>query len=517
MAKSPLSLDRLLNTPHLERIVPRLQAEVLHRVIHHYGLEQCAEFIALASPRQIVQLLDADVWRTRAGGDTVFDDDRFAVWLSVLLQSGVEIAAAKLAAIDIDLVVAGLTGHVIVFDRAAVSSYTTLDGEQIAGRQSDASRAAEIGGYVVEAKDDAAWDVIVELLCFLNDHRPAYFQRLMRACVGLSNSAPEADGFYDLLTDPGQHLFEVSDARERRRDARGYVTPTAARAFLHGTTRLQLDGPEPAANRLWLAYVRELSSEHDAAAPSTPLTTAPAADARVATEDPDAAVAVVVDLLVDAGVLVSEPRSLLGAGHADPHPARLALVEAHVVAHGSAAAELAYLANVLLAGCRIQGREFRPVEASAAASAVCNLGLEHWPDHWQTIDLVTAFQIGWQRLQLDVCLFTAQRLKELLATMHVRDRDLNLQLRGVGAKLARAISEGTPWHVRGDLEVLLLLDASAWAGLMALVDECPVINAAVRGSGARAIRPQEFDFIAGRSDIASARRFVESLPAMLRP
>ena len=519
MAKSYLSLDRLLNTPHLERVVSRLQPEVLHRVIQHYGLEECGEFIALASSRQIGRLLDADVWRTRAGGDPVFDVERFGLWLSVLMQSGPGIAAGKLTGIDTDLVVAGLTGHIVVSDCAAVSSYTTLDGEHVAGRESDASRTAEIGGYFLEAKDAAVWDVIVDLLVFLDDQRPAYFQQLMQGCVRLSSGASEADGFYSLLTENDQHLFDVGDARERRRDTLGYITTARAQAFLQGAKQLQLDAPAPPESPLWRAYVRELRSDCESGELHSPrLPAAPPEAAHVATEDPDAAVAAVVDLLVDAGVLIRpEPQYLLAVPDSDAGAAPLALVQAHVVAHASAAEELAYLANVLLAGCRIQGREFSPPEASAAAAATCNLGLEHRPGHWSTVDLVTAFQIGWQLLQQDVCLHTARQLGRILGTVNIRDRDLDLQLRGLRATITQAVTRNTPSRVRDNLEVLLLLDAPSWAGLLALLDECPVINAAVRGSGGHTIKPQDFDFISSRGDIAATRRFIDRLPAMLQP
>src|SRR5262245_9090557 len=36
-------LERILDTPHLEHAVPRLQPELLHRVIQSCGLEDCGE------------------------------------------------------------------------------------------------------------------------------------------------------------------------------------------------------------------------------------------------------------------------------------------------------------------------------------------------------------------------------------------------------------------------------------------------------------------------------------------
>ena len=46
-------LDRILDTPHLAHVVPRLPPEVLHRVIQSCGLEDCGELVALATPGQL--------------------------------------------------------------------------------------------------------------------------------------------------------------------------------------------------------------------------------------------------------------------------------------------------------------------------------------------------------------------------------------------------------------------------------------------------------------------------------
>ena len=46
--------------------------------------------------------------------------------------------------------------------------------------------------------------------------------------------------------------------------------------------------------------------------------------------------------------------------------------------------EIAYLANTILVGCSIQSRPPSPQQASDAAVAVCNLGLENWPHRWLT-------------------------------------------------------------------------------------------------------------------------------------
>lgn len=76
--------------------------------------------------------------------------------------------------------------------------------------------------------------------------------------------------------------------------------------------------------------------------------------------------------------------------------------------------EIAYLANVLAAGCTIQRRRLRPVEAVRAAIAACNLGLELVDDGRRGNDALEAavatlsaypadglFRIAWSRLHAD--------------------------------------------------------------------------------------------------------------------
>src|SRR5712692_8945197 len=94
-------LDRILDTPHIAQVVPRLQPELLHRVIQSCGLEDCAELVALATPGQLARVFDLDLWRqSQPGRDEQFDAGRFGVWLEVLLESGAAVATQKLAAMD---------------------------------------------------------------------------------------------------------------------------------------------------------------------------------------------------------------------------------------------------------------------------------------------------------------------------------------------------------------------------------------------------------------------------------
>lgn len=496
MAKSPPLLERLLTRPDLAQLVPSLQPEVLHRVIQIRGLEDCADVVALATPEQLSRVLDLDLWRVRTqGGDEELDADRFGAWLEVLMQSGGAVAAQKLMGLDVELVTAGLARHVAVFESAAVSSFTTLDGGLAPGRVAGGSLRCEIGGYVIEARRTAAWDVIVDLLGVLDAEHPEYFHRLMPGCVRWSDSAREEDGCHELLQAEEQHVFNLAAEREARREKQGYVPPAQARAFLQAGRQLQLDVAAPPRSPMAQAYFRAIETE-------------PVADR-------EAPAAEVGDVLREAGVFTAPARGLLEG--ADRQAPRLAWILPYVESHASSAAELAYLANTLIAGGSIQARGFTAQEASDAAAAICNLGLENWPSHWPGRDLITAFQVGWTILHRDVCMFTAERLIDVVAGIRCTDRDIQLQLNGLRRELRRHVRARAPWRARNALDVLVSLDAPSWAALDALIAECPVMHAAIGASRRRchAIDATVFEFIAENKQIAAVHEFLESLPAAL--
>jgi hypothetical protein len=181
--------------------------------------------------------------------------------------------------------------------------------------------------------------------------------------------------------------------------------------------------------------------------------------------------------------------------------------------------ELGYLANVLVAGCSLQGRPFEPQEASDAALAVCNLGLEHWPvavddDALVRYDLVQAFQIGWAVLHQRVGMAAARGLITALTSMHSRDRDIQIGLTRLRAGLTKQIDAGTPWRARPLLEVVASLDLPAWAALRGLFDECPVMTsvlAASRAGTPHRVSATAFEFVSERGHIEAIENFLESL------
>jgi hypothetical protein len=533
-------LERILDTPHLAHVVPRLPPELLHRVIRSVGLEDCSDLVALATPGQLQHVFELDLWRApRPGLDEQLDPDRFGVWLDVLLESGATLAAQKIAGTDVDLVIAALAQQMLVFDAAAMASFETTDGELIERHRQNDGLECEVGGYLIAAKRTDGWDSIVALLLALDADHPDYFHRVMRGCLKLTNSGFEIDGLDDLLDDGAQDMFDLAVDREQRREKQGYVTPAQARAFLLAARGLQLTSatpplPHPIA-RAYFRAIEHTPPGETIANRGSNLLPGVSGSPDVPPDDADA-VAAVVDLLREAGVLPQEPRALLEAPR-DDRPL-LARVQAYLqlaldfdpTAYAARTEELAYLANALVAGCSIQARPFTEREASDAVLAICNLGLEHWPRHWPPTDargpedliaghdLIGAFQVGWTVLHRDVCIYATAGLISVLDDLRCDDRDIQSSLDALRIDLMKHAQYGAPWGARDSLDVIAMLDMPAWAALLGLIDECPVMHAALgasAGSGMRTVSATAFTFISESSQIATVREFMRSLPSAL--
>jgi hypothetical protein len=251
----------------------------------------------------------------------------------------------------------------------------------------------------------------------------------------------------------------------------------------------------------------------------------------------------VVDLLAEAGLVPQRPRALLeGAGSDQSLLARIRPLMEYVRdmdrrAYLTRSREVAFLANTLIAGCSVQSRPFTAQEASDAVLGICNLGLEHWPARWpeaanrdlastgdsgatlpdgflMTHDLVTAFEVGWAVLHKDVSMFAADHLIATLMDLHCVDPDIQSGLDTLRCELGTQRDAGTPWRARDGLEVLTMLDMPAWASLRGLLDECPVLPAALTatlGGHTGAISATAFEFISTTGQLAKIRAFMRKL------
>ena len=88
-------------------------------------------------------------------------------------------------------------------------------------------------------------------------------------------------------------------------------------------------------------------------------------------------------------------------------------------------------------------------------------------------------------------------------------------------RIIRAVHETTSaiQHSRSDAaEILASLDMTAWVGVLGLLDECPVVPAALTAvveGRTKAVSPTEFEFISTAAQIGDVRIFMRKLPDLL--
>jgi hypothetical protein len=463
-------LARLLDSPDLTLEVQSMEPQALVQLVQDCGLEECGAIVSLATTEQLVRVFDDDLWRQpEAGAEERFDTDRFAVWLAVLAEAGPDLAAAKLAAMDFDFVTAALSRYVLVVDSLAVMTLAT-EAEQEGNEASDellAQREAakgllddavslEIGGYTVVARRGEHWDALASILASLEQNHHALFGRLMSRCAEMASEwIVDNGGLYDVLSSEAQLLDDIAGDREARRDEQGYVPPQQAAAFL-----------------------REARESPALAAP-----------------------------------LASGSRL---PQHADGGP-RLGRIRARLASGDDAdreRQELAYLANILVAGSTFAGHRFRAVEAAEAVLALCNLGLDISDSDGAGVGLTALFRMGWSVGHRDVVRFVAERLAAILKTLRCPDRELRRDIRGLAARLEAELAVGTPWRARDELQILAALDQPAAAILDGLIDECPVVPQWDPSAKAERVTPS-FEFLSERRQVDWVREFVASLPARL--
>lgn len=367
--RAPLSsrklLVRLLDTPNLARQVAALSPASLSRLVDRVGLEDAGEIVALASTSQLVALLDEDLWKSeRPGDDEEFDATRFVTWLTVLQEAGEAFAADRVAELSLDFVTLAFNKLLLVLNVDSMIEELDGGGDEVDRIEKALSNCAyeELDEFQLIARAADGWDAVWSLVLALDrDHRD-FLRQVLERCCGASHAFVEENGgLYDVLSD--EEMFE-SDARAERDDrraAKGHVAASDAKSFLG----LAASGAEPnGRDAVTRAYFRELE---------------PSASMPTASVEKRGGGARIERLLaaVEAEELPVNAARLKGEVAEAPLPLRAALDELSGDALVSRyREELAYVANVLIAGAALEGRRFRPVEALEAAIAVTNLGLE---------------------------------------------------------------------------------------------------------------------------------------------
>ncbi|PTL82013.1 DUF6178 family protein [Vitiosangium sp. GDMCC 1.1324] len=500
-------LYRILESPEQVSALQHLPPPTLARLIHHVGLEDAGELVALATTQQLARIFDEDLWRsTRPGREERFDAERFGLWLEVLLEMGADRAAARLAEMDEDFVTFALSGQLLVLDLDMLTmdrlrSAEGQEDEALVDKALESSLSHELDRFLLISRKPESWDAVLSVLVALDESHHELLTRLLeRCCHHASEYIEDNGGLYAVLTTAEQLETDVAQAREERREREGFVAPADAAAFL-GLARSGRVGEDPITRgyaRAQQEASRVSPSGMEGAPHGRPVSTQP-----------------LLHLLQEAEVLTTQsPTALLGAGgDAGTHASATTLREALDWLQGEApealsrcTQELGYLSNVLVSGCGHSGRALRALEAAQVAIATCNLGMEVHPEIGSDRSraggliaregLVPCFGRGWRVLHEDVVMWSARAFDAALTRRVPAGRGDASRAR---TELARDIAAGRPWASRRRwVHLAPFLSKAAFAAMRELVDECPAFNGT---------------FLATRQQVEEARRRVEELLA----
>ena len=354
-------LSQLLEDPQLAPELRALPAPALRQVILRVGLEDAGELVALSTLEQLREVFDEDLWRSaRPGQDEAFDAARFVVWLEVLLEAGEAFVADRLAELSEDFLVFAVSKLVRVLDTAVLTVWATDPSEAgLLDKIVDAQLCQELDEYLLVSRIEWGWDAVLATLLALDERHPALLRGVLSRCsTATHEEVNNAGKLYAALHGEELLLEDARAEREERRAERGYVSPADARAFL----ALARTAPDtPAQDPLTRAHFRDLEPVA-AASPS-------AARAAALPQPPP-----LRQLLAEAGVAPDMPPTPPEAGSLFRQTVG-ELLESDPDAHQRLVEELAYLANVLIAGDVSAARTWQPVEAAERVLALCDEGL----------------------------------------------------------------------------------------------------------------------------------------------
>lgn len=314
------------------------------------GLEDAGELVALASTEQLAQIFDEDLWHSaRAGEDERFDAERFLLWLEVMLEAGDHFVAERLAELPQDLVTLAVHRHVLVISESDLRLQLTAgdDEAEAAEKAFESCLAEEVDDYQLIWRGGEGWDDLLAALLALDRDHHSLLIALLERCAALSSEhIDDNGGLYAVLSSEEMLETDLQAERETRRSAAGYVAPSAAVAFLRLAAMSVSETPFTEHDPMTRAYFRQLSKSPGQLQPAR-------AGATRLLDGADAAPSV-------EPLLIRALREL---------------AKTDVAAFTSRSEELAYLANVLLAGHRGEQRRLRPYDAVQLAIGTVSRGL----------------------------------------------------------------------------------------------------------------------------------------------
>jgi hypothetical protein len=268
----------VLEEPQLMAAVRELPASALVRLIHHVGLEDAGELIALISTQQLGQVFDAELWQAaEPGSDETFRPERFALFLRLLYEAGETFVVERLQAMPRELLTLAVHKLLLVVDIDALTVRFSSagrffdDGMDRVSRAIDDAQFEEYEEFRLIARDPNAFEDLWNALLALDSENHELVRYVIERCCDLDGELIEESGLYAVLNDEDMLENDIASERSERRAARGFVSPADARAFLELARRASIDEAPDGRDPIARAYFRELAPEETSARPERAL------------------------------------------------------------------------------------------------------------------------------------------------------------------------------------------------------------------------------------------------------
>lgn len=537
-------VDALLKSRDLSTIVQDLNPTTLHHLVTELGIEDAAPLVAHASPRQIVELLDSTLWTgARPGDPETMSMEMLMRWFDLWSDMGDQAAAEILHDLGSEFCALALSRLIQVTDDPA-------------GLEGTDEQCQILGIYCVCARYADEWDSVQKVLNALWGEYPDFLESILERLI-LRHSILRIEGELD-----GLRLLRIDAEfeREQSRERSGYVTSAMAGAYLQTVMHAELEmlvgeaayDPETAAyfnRRTFLAqrsdtdpadrHAPEEDIEHTENRPTAGVEAEPVqGEGDSGTQAEFRAELAAYERAHTRNTLLLEGPHMTGLQQRQPVRAAIARLQDRPPAFAARMDELAYLANLLVAGTELDSRRLTETEAANLAMASCNLGGTYL--HWQEASaesadaaietwiaaepgLIHLFRIGWHLIS-QLPLQAACQLRNQFRADAVRARfdDRTWLLEEVDALLGQPDFVNTVQtrkfeEAKETLRILsIVLAPEAVTALVLLIDSVPrfarILAQDSRGDWVSA----DARFIESFEDLARLQTFLRTLADRLR-
>jgi len=435
-------LKTLTDSPALPAFVRTLPTPVLHTLIERVGLHDAGDLIALTTTEQLRGLFEVALWDSLRPGDAEqLRPEKFVDWLEVMLEVSPRFAAERLIEFGETFVAVNLAPLIRIVDKeVAVEHQDEPPCHCLVCQLSERDVPfAAFDEYLVTPEHEDEWETVYAVLTELDGEDRDFLNRVLTRC----SPKPTARGFVDTVD---ALVEDETHERRERRERGGYITPPLAAAFLASA---RTASPDALAGATDYDDVTRRYFEQIAAAAASAEAERKRAMAESSDDDDDDVprasplqMRALEDVLVEAEI-IGDRQPLLLKGPQTEQRVGLELKDrldrlrfTRPDAFAARLGELAYLANVLMVGCAIDGKRFEEADAAQVALACANLGLDHLlgrdldplgrADRADALlerppGVVRLFQLGWQLIQA-LPMRCATALIETLRSDHVRER-----------------------------------------------------------------------------------------------